>query len=757
MKQPGKGRKRGSWIKWLLVVMAGGVLALVIGCGAAYVLTDVPAPNKLATAQATTITFSDGSEMSRVGAQNRVLVTIDEISDAAQKAVLAAEDRSYYTEPGISPKGIARALFTNIKGGGGVQQGGSTITQQYAKNAFLSSERTYSRKLKEVFIAVKLSRTQTKSQILEDYLNTIYFGRGASGIEAAARQYFGVSAKDLSVSQAAVLASSIRSPSGYDPEKFPGKSMDRWRYVLDGMVTKGWLSAADRDRAVYPSVLSRAAGPTNNDRSGAKGYVISKVEDEIDQNPTLKDLMASGGLTITTTIDKAAQAAAVVAMNAAVPRARTKADPVGALVSIQPGDGAVRAYVGGQTGNGGTDYAGGSTFLRQPGSSFKPYTLAAALTKGSALDTRLDGASPQQICGQTIKNDEGDPPLGQTDLVTGLQLSVNTVYFRLACQLGPKNVADLAHAAGIPAAVRLSTDKGVVGSGIALGIYEVHVIDQAAGYATFAAGGQAAVPYFIAKVASAGSTVYEAKPQTSQAFSSDVAADTTTAMQAVVVAPGTGTRAQLDGRPTAGKTGTTTNNVDAWFCGFTPQLATAVWVGRPDQGSLRGVLGVAGGISGGRVPAAIFKAYMDVALKGKPVMAFPARSNASQTPWVIPSSTTVPVPPSAAASASASPRPTDSPSPSGGPSLVPVSPASPSAPLTSPSPSQRPSAPPSPAAQAPRGRSGSPSSGAPSSAPPAPEQSAQAQPASQPSSAPASPAGQEPNGSAAGPAAAPPA
>ena len=704
MNHPDNGTKRRSWIKWLLATVGGGFLVLVVGCGLAYALTDVPAPNKLATAQTTVINFSDGSEMSRIGAQNRVLVTIDQISDPAQKAVLAAEDRSYYTEPGISPKGIARALFTNLKGGGSVQQGGSTITQQYAKNAFLSSERTYTRKLKEVFIAIKLSRTQSKAQILEDYLNTIYFGRGANGIEAAARQYFGVSASQLTVAQAAVLASSIRSPSGYDPAKYPAKAQARWVYVLDGMVKKGWLSAGERQQAVYPNVLTRSAGPTSNDRSGPKGYIISKVEDEIEQNSRLKDLMAAGGLTIDTTIDRVAQAAAVTAVNNAIPMAKRQSDPVGALVSIQPGDGAVRAYVGGQTGNGGTDYAGGAGFLRQPGSSFKPYVLATALSEGRTLDTELDGSSPQQICNSVkpIKNDEGDPPLGQTNLVKGLQLSVNTVYFRLACEVGPQDVAKTAHAAGIPEAVTLADGKGVVAAGIALGVYEVHVIDQASGYATFAAGGKAARPYFVQKIVSAGETVYEAEPVTTQAFSTQVATDATVAMQAVVVRPGTGTRAQLTGRPTAGKTGTTSNNVDAWFCGFTPQLATAVWVGRPDQGSLRGVLGVSGGISGGRIPAAIFKAYMDVALDGKPVMAFPAPYDNGQ-----PSSG-----PSPSALLSASPSST----PSGSASATPSprrSPGKPSSPPGRPQPTVEPSGP---------GPSSSPSVGgspAPTGPPPA--------------------------------------
>ena len=659
-----------SWKKRILLATVSGSLLLVILCLVGYALTVVPPPSKLVTAQTTVISYSDGSEIARVGAQNRVLVKIDQVSDPAQKAVLAAEDRGFYTEPGISPRGIGRALFTNLKGGGGVQQGGSTITQQYAKNAFLSSERTYTRKLKEVFLAIKLSRTQSKSQILEDYLNTIYFGRGANGIEAASRKYFDVSAKDLTVAQSAVLASSIRSPAGYDPAKHPERARQRWDYVLDGMVKKGWLADADRRAAVYPKVLPPSAGGTSNDRSGPKGYLIGQVEDELDQNATLKDLVAAGGLTIRTTVDKKAQAAAVKAMAAAIPLAKSQADPVGALVSIQPGDGAVRAYVGGQTGNGGTDYAGGSTFKRQPGSSFKPYTLATALGQGTSLDTRLDGSTPQQICGQPVKNDEGDPPLGQTDLVTGLQLSVNTVYFRLACEVGPMKVAATAHAAGIPDAVPLQGADGSVGAGIALGIYEVHVIDQASGYATFAAGGKAAKPYFIQQVLSGGKTVYQAKPSTSQAFSADVAADATAAMQAVVEPPGTGTRAKLDGRPTAGKTGTTSKNVDAWFCGFTPQLATAIWVGRPDQGPLRGVLGLSGGISGGRVPAAIFKAYMDEALAGQPVLAFPPRAGVGTA------SSAPSLPPTASASpsvrATPSARPTSSAVPTGGPTTLPT-------------------------------------------------------------------------------------
>ncbi len=217
----------------------------------------------MSQAQSTVIRYEGGEELARLGT-NRQLVALADISEPAQKAVLAAEDRGFYSEPGISPKGIARALFTNVRGGG-VSQGGSTITQQYAKNAFLTSERTYTRKVKEVFISLKMTREKSKEQILEDYLNTIYFGRGAYGIDAASRAYFGpaATAKTLTPAQAAVLASSIRSPAGYEPTKHADKAQERWTYVLDGMVSEGWLSPSDRAAATYPAVLPpTTASPT---------------------------------------------------------------------------------------------------------------------------------------------------------------------------------------------------------------------------------------------------------------------------------------------------------------------------------------------------------------------------------------------------------------------------------------------------------------------------------------------------------------
>ncbi len=241
--------------------------------GVVYALTDVPAASAVSKEQSTVIRYAGGEEMARLGT-NRQLVPLSAMSEPAQRAILAAEDRGFYSEPGISPKGIARALFTNVRGGGSVQQGGSTITQQYAKNAFLTSERTYTRKVKEIFIAVKMNQQRSKQQILADYLNTIYFGRGAYGIEAAARAYFGpgASAATLTPAQGAVLASSIRSPSGYDPARHPEVAKERWAYVLDGMVSQKWLSPEQRAAATYPKTVPPGIrrgrrGPVRADRA----------------------------------------------------------------------------------------------------------------------------------------------------------------------------------------------------------------------------------------------------------------------------------------------------------------------------------------------------------------------------------------------------------------------------------------------------------------------------------------------------------
>jgi len=679
---------------------AGGFVLLMLLLGVfAYLLTDLPKPSEQATNQASSIRYADGSEIGRVGTANRKLVPLSEVSDPAQKAVLAAEDRGFYSEPGISPRGIFRALVANLKGGG-VQQGGSTITQQYAKNAYLSQQRTFSRKIKEFFISLKLAHKLSKEQILEDYLNTIYFGRGASGIEVASETYFNLPAKRLNVAQAAVLAASIRSPAGYDPARHSTRAKERWNYVLNGMVKKGWLSQSERASLTYPKVLAPGEGGSKaNDRSGPNGFVLDQVEEELAKHGFTEDRLAAGGYVVQTTIRRKAQEAAIEAMKKLPdPKPDDKGAVQGALVAVKPGSGEVYAYYGGRNGNRGFDYASSGKGV-QPGSSFKPFTLATALDQGIGLGTTVDGSSPQTIGGQEVHNDDGDPPLGQVDLVKATALSVNTAYYNLAKRVGPSAIAELAHRAGIPEGDVLAEEGGKPSLGITLGIYRVHVIDQAAAYATFANHGQAAKPFFVKSVRDRDkNTVYAAKQVNSKAFSADVAADATYAMQQVVN-NGTGTRAALNGRPAAGKTGTTSENRNAWFCGFTPQLAAAVWVGRGDGSPLKGVLGSSRGIYGGTVPAEIWKSFMDASLEGEPVVDFPPRANVGTNATV-------------GSPASFSPAPTTSSSPSALPTQLPS--ALPSQPVLPPPASEPPPSNPPPSNPP---ASNPPPSSAPSPAP----------------------------------------
>jgi membrane peptidoglycan carboxypeptidase len=691
---------RVRWKRLVLVGGGGGFLVLLALFGIAYAATDVPDPNKIATAQATVVLYSDGGEIGRIGQQNRRSVPLENVPDHVQKAVLAAEDRGFYTEPGISPKGIARALFTNIRGGGSVQQGGSTITQQYAKNAFLTQERTYTRKVKEVFIALKMSRTVDKDQILEDYLNTIYFGRGASGIEVASEVYFGKPAKELTPAEGAVLASVIRSPAAYDPTRHPDRAVERFDYVLDGMEEKGWLEPGERAAIEFPKVKPPAANG-NNDLSGPKGHVISQVMEELQRREFGEDRLAAGGLTVRTTLRQKAQEAAVRAVQERTGKNPGPGDLQGALVAVKPGTGEVFAYYGGATGTG-FDFA--NQAVRQPGSSFKPYVLAAALQEGISLKTRWDGNDDKEF-GPTKIDNFGDESYGQVDLVEATQKSVNTAYYELCVEVGAEKVAELAHKAGIPDSVRLADQGGDANCNIALGGYEVHVFDQAVGFATFGANGDWAEPLLVKDVRDGdGDTVYEGKVKKQRAFEKDVAADATFAMRQVVER-GTGTRAQLaGGRPAAGKTGTTSKNVDAWFAGYTPQLAAAVWLGHAERKPI-----VIDGrqATGGTFASTIWKSFMDAAMEGLPIEQFPPRADVGSTrgrggdqPTSRPTTTASPT-----ATSSPTGVPTQGP-PTGQPTQPPPPTSQPTQPPPTTQPTTQPTSPP-------------PEEPAPSSAPPA--------------------------------------
>jgi membrane peptidoglycan carboxypeptidase len=673
-----------------------GFLGLLVLLGIGYASTEIPDPNENATAGATIIQYSDGSEMGRVGGQNRIPVELEKVPEDVQEAILAAEDRNFYSEPGISPRGIVRALLTNVRGGGEIQQGGSTITQQYAKNAYLTTERTYTRKVKEVFIALKMTRERTKESILEDYLNTIYFGRGASGIEVASQTFFGKPVSELTPGEGAVLAATIRSPANYDPEKHPERARERWQYVVDGMVEKGWVSP--QAVQAYPEVLP-VGRQMNNDLSGPKGHIITKVMDELEKTGIDEARLAGGGLQVRTTIRREAQDAAVEAMQKRVGDGSDEQGLQGALVSVQPGSGAIVAYYGGGTGTG-FDYAsqGGGN---QPGSSFKPYVLAAALEQGISLRSRFDGNSPKDFPGGVEINNFDDADYGRVDLIEATQKSVNTAYFELGLEVGPEKVKDVARRAGISESAPLVGAEGETNGGIALGAYEVSVVDQAVGFATFAAEGMAAEPYLIDRVLAGEDELFVSAPEVERAFEEDVAADATAAMVAVVQ-QGTGTKAKLaGGRPAAGKTGTSSENRDAWFVGYTTQLSTAVWLGYGDNRTIK-IDGVE--VTGGGFSSAIWKAYTDRASEGMPEEPFPKAANVGKAQNAKPDSSASSKPkrprsatPKATGSQSESPAAEPSEAPEQEPSSTPP-PASTRPPQPSaPPPSSRPPAPSAPA------------------------------------------------------------
>ena len=614
------------WVTCLtgFVLLAAGVTYL-------WVTTPIPKPSDVAVSQSTDVLFSDGSLLGTIGKTHRTDVLLSQVPVPVRQAVLAAEDRKFYSEPGISITGIARAVLVDATGG--AVQGGSTITQQYAKNAYLTQKRTLSRKLREAVIAVKLSQQRSHDSVLQDYLNTIYFGRGASGIEEASKAYFGKDVGKLNAAEGAVLAAVINRPSYLDPDVHPAAAKLRYDYVMKGMVKEGWLPAAlPFPKDVIKYTPARVTGPN--------AFVLDAVQKEVAAHVTDENALAAGTV-IVTTIDKNAQAAAIKAeddkLNNVVKGSKSDDPPVSALVAMQPTDGAIRAMYGGQ---GSTDgdcsvRKGGCLNLAtqglfQPGSSFKPYVLAAAESTGTAgILTRMNGpAVLPDPPGPDVHNDSGEV-CNNCQLDTALAQSINTIYVPLAKKVTPSVVATIAHSVGIPESVPL-LDAGLTTDRIALGVYPVHPIDQAVGYATLCNGGRSVTPFLVRSVKTRkGDSLYSAAPKATARIDPKVAADVTFAMQQVVTS-GTAKAAALGDRPVAGKTGTTQNNTNAWFIGCTGpaknngQLVTAVWIGHAAKvAPLTDIPGFEKGVFGGTLPAQIFQEFMSTAMNGKPVVAFP--------------------------------------------------------------------------------------------------------------------------------------
>ena len=527
---------------------------------------------------------------------------LDQVPEPVRWAVLAAEDRSFYTDPGISIRGTVRAAISDIFGGD--TQGGSGITQQYVKNAYLSDERTLTRKLKELMIAVKLTRDYSKDQILEFYLNTVYFGRNTYGIQAAARSFFGEDVEDLTVAQGALLAGLLRAPGEYDPAVHPRQSRLRWHYVLDGMVSTGHLTTAQEAQLKFPK--TKPMQSNGHDVVGWRSLLVDAIFADLEQHGISRKEVYARGLTIRTTIDKKAQQDAVTAIDQTFANLTPQQQNMkNALVAIDPDGGGILAYYGG-SGPGRKGYDGKQHFYdyarlggRPPGSSFKPYTLATVLTQTLeqaknkphlAIDSYVDGSYCKTIDGTKICNDPGDLSLSSSHILLSLAMkySLNTTFDELAYTADPDDVAKIAHAMGIAevssdGAKTLVNKDGHTAFGIGIGDYPVTPIDQAAGFATLANGGKQNDPYLVERAtASDGSVVYTHKSDEQQAIDEKVANDVTLTLEPIADWSGVPLAA---GRTSAAKTGTegisptSPNNSDAWMVGFTPQVSAAVWVG----------------------------------------------------------------------------------------------------------------------------------------------------------------------------------
>src|SRR6266702_4754645 len=502
----------------------------------------------------------DGSVLATRGEQAGTNVALKDLPPYLPKAFIAIEDRRFYHHVGVDPMGILRALVTNILHRG-VSQGGSTLTQQLAKNLFLTQERTMMRKLQEVELALWLERKHSKNEILELYLNRVYFGSGAYGVEAASQRYFGKSAKNVTIAEAAMLAGLVKSPSRLAPNRNPEGAEARAQTVLTAMADAKLITDAQAQASIgHPSYHVKPAGAgTVNYVADWIGEVLDDLVGQIDQS-----------ITVETTIDPKLQGVAEAAIIDELAAKSVKFNvSQGALVAMTP-DGAVRAMVGGRN-YAESQYNRAVTAKRQPGSSFKPFVYLTALEQGLTPDTVRQDA-PIEVKGWKPENYTHEY-FGAVTLTQALAMSLNTVAIRLGLEVGPKNVVRTAHRLGI-------SSKLEPNASIALGTSEVSVVELVGAYAPFANGGFAVAPHVVTKIRNDKGKILYDRPtdQLGQVIEPRYVAMMTTMMRETLVS-GTARKAEIPGWPAAGKTGTSQDYRDAWFIGYTANLVTGVWLG----------------------------------------------------------------------------------------------------------------------------------------------------------------------------------
>lgn len=659
-----RGFLRRFWWLFLLVPLLFLIgVAGVLWYSYEHLTLTAPPP----AAQTTRIYDDSGKLLATLHAEvNRTEIPLSEMPEHLQQAVISVEDRNFYHEGAVDPEAIVRAAWADVTNQQ-IQQGGSTLTQQYVKLVYTGDERTFSRKIREAMLAVKLSHVLTKDEILERYLNTVYFGQGAYGVQAAAETYWGKPASELTVPQSALLAGIITAPSAYDPYQNPQAARARRNLVLQDMAAQGYITGPQAARYQRAKFGLRKPGATTVTRAP---YFVSYVSQQLQRQFGSLATFA-GGLRVRTTLDLAMQRDAEAAVAAHL---GGKGEPAAALVAIDPQTGAIKAMVGGEN-FAKSQFNLATDSRRQAGSSFKAFTLAAAMQQNISLNSIWNGPPvmtiPNPECytnGQPwVVHNYADESAGTMNLTQATANSVNTIFAQLVTDVGPSSVVTVAHAMGI-------TSKLQPVCSITLGSQPVSPLEMTDGYATLAARGIHHPAAAVAQVQGpAGEALFRADPGGKRVLTQNQADLVTYALQQVVQA-GTGTAAGF-GRPAAGKTGTAENFQDAWFCGYVPQLAACVWVGYP-QGEIpmHDVDGFPD-VFGGSIPAEIWHDFMLSATGGMPVQSFavPDMTGANTQP---PGAVTLPPPPPPT-----SPSPSPSPSATATPSLPPTTP-----PPTSPAP-----------------------------------------------------------------------
>ncbi|MDA9406795.1 transglycosylase domain-containing protein [Bradyrhizobium sp. CCBAU 45384] len=588
----------GRLVYWGAVLSLWGVIAVigvVIWVGAHLPpIQSLEIPKRPPTIQ---IVGIDGSLLAQRGEMAGANVSLKDLPPYLPKAFIAIEDRRFYSHFGIDPVGILRALVTNVLHRG-VSQGGSTLTQQLAKNLFLTQERTMARKLQEAELAIWLERKHSKNEILELYLNRVYFGSGAYGVEAAAQKYFGKPAKNVTIAEAAMLAGLVKSPSRLAPNRNPEGAEARAQVVLAAMADAKFITDAQAQASIgHPSYVVKPVG------AGTVNYVADWIGEVLD------DLVGQidDSIKVETTIDPKLQALAETAIIDELAAKSVKFNvSQGALVAMTP-DGAVRAMVGGRNYSE-SQYNRAVTAKRQPGSSFKPFVYLTAMEQGLTPDTIRQDA-PIEVKGWRPENYTHEY-FGPVTLTQALAMSLNTVAIRLGLEVGPKNVVRTAHRLGI-------ASKLEPNASIALGTSEVSVVELVGAYAPFANGGFATTPHVVTRIRTLdGKLLYMRQPdEHNQVIEPRYVGMMNTMMRETLIS-GTAKKAEIPGWQAAGKTGTSQDYRDAWFIGYTSNLVTGVWLGNDDNSPTKKA-------TGGGLPVEVWTRFMRAAHEGLQVAALP--------------------------------------------------------------------------------------------------------------------------------------